>query len=260
VLVYIRPDNGSVQERSAHMAAADDMQLWDPRGAPTIAHREVYESVLPLKGATILELGCGNGDTSRAIAKADPTASVTAMEVDVVQHEANLASAQLPNLHFVLGGAEKVPADDESFDIVLMVKSLHHVPGDMLDWALKETRRVLKPGGLAYIAEPVFSGAFNEIIRVFHDEEQVRLNAFAAVKNAVARGGMELVAEKFFFTPVKIENFEAFERRFINVTHTDHRLSKAQREEVEKKFARHMKPQGAVFNTPMRADVLRRTG
>ncbi len=241
------------------MAATDKMQLWDPRGAPTCAHREVYEEALPLEGADVLELGCGNGETSRAIATAQPSATVTALEVDAAQHALNLAGPQLPNLTFALGGAEKIPAGNEAFDVVLMVKSLHHVPGDMLDKAFHEIRRVLKPDGLAYIAEPVFSGAFNEIMRIFHDEEQVRLNAFAALKNAVAKGGMTLVSEKFFFTPVKLENFQAFERRFINVTHSNHKISRAQMEQIEKRFSQHMTPQGAVFKTPMRADVLRKT-
>lgn len=241
------------------MATVADMQLWDPRGAPTCAHREVYESLLPLEDAVILELGCGAAEVSRAIASAVPSADITALEVDTRQHEANLAGPQLANLHFSLGGAEKIPAADETFDIVLMIKSLHHVPGELMERALKEVRRVLKPEGLAYFAEPVFSGAFNEILRVFHNEEEVRKNAFAAIKNAATRGGMALVAEKFFFVPVKVEDFAAFERRFINVTHSDHHLTRAQLDEVQKKFAQHMTPQGATFKTPMRADVLRKT-
>ena len=238
----------------------DSMQLWDPRGAPTCTQREIYEPLLPLAGAEILELGCGNGETSRAIATADPTASVTALEVDAVQHEANLAGPQLPNLRFDLGGAERIPAGDESFDIVLMIKSLHHVAVDDLERAMQEVRRVLRPGGIVYIAEPVFSGALNEITRIFHDEEQQRLAAFAAIKNSVVKGRMTLIAEKFFFTNVRVENFAAFEQRFIKVTHSDLRLSKAQMEQVQKKFGQHMTPQGAVFKTPLRADVLQKTG
>ncbi len=242
------------------MTTASSMQLWDPRGAPTQAHREVYEHLLDLKEAEIVELGCGNGDLARAIATAFPQASLTALEVDSRQHAANLEGPQLPNLTFAEGSAERIPAGDEAFDVVLAIKSLHHVPADRLDRALAEIRRVLKPGGLAYIAEPVFAGAFNEIMRIFHDEEAPRLAAFEAIKKAVTKGGMTLDAEKFFFVPVQVADFADFERRFVNVTHSEIRLSKAQREQVEKRLAQHMTPKGATFKTPMRVDVLRKMG
>ncbi len=242
------------------MGAVDNMQVWDPRGAPTCSHREIYEDLLPLEDAQILELGCGKADFSRTIANAERSASITAMEVDTAQHAENIAGPQLENLSFALGGAEKIPAANENFDIVLMMKSLHHVPVELMAQAMHETRRVLKPGGLAYIVEPVFGGALNEILRIFHDEEQPRLAAFAAIKNAVAKGGMELVAEKFFFLTVRVADFAAFEAQYINVTHTHHNVSRAQMEQIQKKFAQHMTPQGAVFKTPMRADVLRKTG
>lgn len=243
-----------------HGTPDEGMRLWDPRGAQTCTDSDVYKDLLPLEGAQILELGCGRAEVSRAIATEFPDATITALEVDTAQHELNLASPQLDNLHFALGGAEKIPAADEQFDIVLMLKSLHHVPVDLMPQALHETRRVLKPGGLAYILEPVFHGAFNEVLRIFHDEEQVRLAAFTAVTKAIGKGGMTLVAEKFFFTLMRLDNFDTFVKRYINVTHTTHNLSKAQMTEVETKFAQHMTPAGASFKMPMRVDLLQKTG
>src|SRR5690349_5136121 len=102
------------------------MQLWDPRGAKSQEPQKVYERLLPLAGAEILDLGCGKAEVARAIAASAKGVRVTAMEVDRVQHEANLAAPQLDNLAFELGGAEKIPAADESYDIVMMNKSLHH--------------------------------------------------------------------------------------------------------------------------------------
>ena len=112
---------------------------------------------------------------TRAIAQWGQVASITALEVDEIQHAENLQIGDLPNVSFSVGGAEAIPAADASVDIVLMFKSLHHVPMNKVDQALAaEIRRVLKPGGLAYLSEPVYSGAYNEVLRLFHEEKRVR--------------------------------------------------------------------------------------
>jgi ubiquinone/menaquinone biosynthesis C-methylase UbiE len=62
----------------------------------------------------------------------------------------------LPNVNFGLSGAQDIPLDDESVDVVFMFKSLHHVPTELMEQSLREIWPVLKPAGLAYISEPVF--------------------------------------------------------------------------------------------------------
>jgi ubiquinone/menaquinone biosynthesis C-methylase UbiE len=157
---------------------------------------------------------------------------------------------------FRLGAAEAIPAVDASFDIVLMFKSLHHVPIDKMDQALSEIRRVLKPGGLAYLSEPVYSGEFNDILRLFHDEKTVREAAFAAIQRAVHGGTLELVGQTFFNTPGHFDDFEQFEEQVLKVTHTHHQLSLETYEAVRVAFMRHMTPQGVDFRNPMRVDLL----
>jgi SAM-dependent methyltransferase len=240
------------------MATIDSMQLWDPRAAPALEITALYEELIPLKEARILDLGCGSGDVSRAIVESVESAIVVGVEIDALQHAENLKSNLLPNLEFKLGGAEKIPEPDESFDAVLMMKSLHHVPTDQMDQALREVRRVLHMEGLALIVEPVFGGAFNEILRIFHDEKNVRLAAFEAIGRAISSGSMELVEERFFLTAVTIPDFDVFEQNYVNVTHSDLRLSSAQRTEVRQKFERHMRLDGATFKMPMRLDLLKK--
>jgi len=240
------------------MAPIDSMQTWDPRGVEVCELESLYSEFLPLQESRILDLGCGNGDVGRAIAESTPSATVVGIEIDALQHAENIKSDPLPNLEFKHGGAEKIPEPDESVDIVLMMKSLHHVPTDRMDQALREVRRVLHLDGLAFIVEPVFGGAFNEILRIFHDEKEVRIAAFDAVRNAISSGSMVLVEERFFLTSVTIPDFDVFEQRYIDVTHSDIRLSSAQRTEVRQKFERHMKPDGATFKMPMRLDLLKK--
>jgi SAM-dependent methyltransferase len=234
------------------------MNLLGPADQQEQLESQVYGALLPLAGARILELGCGRADATRAIASAHPDARITAMEVDMTQHAINVAHRDLPNVEFVEGGAQAIGAPDASFDVVLMFKSLHHVPGDMLDAALREIRRVLVPGGLAYVSEPVFAGAYNDVIRIFHDEERVRRVAFDALQRAVASGSFELVCERFFLAPVKFASFDEFEKRVIGVTHTQHRLTTEQYAATRAAFAAHEGSEGARFRQPIRVDLLRK--
>jgi len=236
------------------------MKISDPSVDEVIMEQRVYREMLPLKEARVLELGCGSAELTRAIAETDGVASITAMEVDEIQHGKNLLINDLPNVEFKAGGAEAIPADVETFHIVLMFKSLHHVPVDKMDKALSEIRRVLKPGGLAYISEPVYEGDFNDILRLFHDEKKVRLAAFEAVKRAVDSGLFVLESERFFSTPKFFRDFEEFEEKILKVTHTKHLLSPVLYQQVKEKFLRHMTPDGAHLAIPVRVDLLRRRG
>ncbi len=139
---------------------------------------DVYKRLLPLDNKHILELGCGTAQKTRDIATTGVNRRITALEVDRIAHQKNLQIRDLPNVNFVLAGAQDIPLEDESVDIVLMFKSLHHVPVDLMEVSLSEIWRVLKPGGLAYISEPVYSGNFNEILSLFNDEKEVREAAF----------------------------------------------------------------------------------
>jgi len=217
---------------------------------------EIWSALLKLDGADILELGCGAAELTRLVATSAGDCRVTAMEVDEIQHAKNLQITDLPNVRFVAGGAEAIPANDATFDLVLMFKSLHHVPQDNMDTAMNEIRRVLKPAGRAYISEPVFAGDFNDILRQFHNEEQVRKAAFAAVKSAVEDGRFTLVDEVFFLSPMHFIDFAEFEEKVIGVSHSQHQLSAAVYESVRHDFNMVMTDDGAQFLMPMRVDVL----
>ncbi len=234
------------------------MQSAPTGDVPTRREIEVFETRLPLDGAHVLELGCGRALLTRAIATAGSRREVLALEVDEIQHRLNLGIADLPNVRFELAGAEAIPAVDATFDVAFMFKSLHHVPPASMLTALREVARVLRPGGLAWISEPVYAGAFNEVIRLFHDEGQVRGLAFDAVRAVVESGTLELVEQLFFNVPVEFRDFAEFQRQVIGVTHTTHVLSSVKLAEVRAAFEQHQRPDGVRFLQPIRVDLLRR--
>ena len=141
------------------------MRLKSGAFGPARSEAEVYASLVPMANARVLELGCGKADVLRRLAGEFPDSRFLALEVDALQGALNAKSEAPGNLVFGTGGAEAIPAIDDAFDAVLMLKSLHHVPRAELDRALHEIHRVLRPGGLALFSEPVFAGEYNEVIR-----------------------------------------------------------------------------------------------
>lgn len=234
----------------------NEMLISDPEAQLVANEGEILDRLLQLQGATVLELGCGKAEKTRIVAQ--QAASVLALEVDERQLAKNLAVTDLPNVRFARGGAEQIPAPDSNYDIVLMFKSLHHVPAELMDRAFSEIRRVLKPGGTAYISEPVYAGEFNEVLKLFHDERVVREAAFAAEKRAVASGQLVLAEQKFFLQPMHFADFAQFEEQVLKVTHTEHRLSEETHEKVRTRFNGYITADGVNFQMPIRVDLLRK--
>jgi len=218
----------------------------------------LLEEKLSLDGMNILDLGCGAGTKTLAIATAGTNRHVLGLEVDEIQHAKNIASDIPPNVSFQLGGAQNIPAESDSFDVVLLFKSLHHVPTQDLDKALDEIVRILKPGGMVWISEPLFRGDFNEVLRLFHDESAVRRAAFEAILRSVNAGKLELVSETFFLMQRHFQDFADFERQVIGVTHTRHHLTPELLEQVRTLFQEFVGEDGAHFHQPIRVDLLRK--
>lgn len=220
---------------------------------------DLLGELLPLAGQEIIELGCGNARLARALLDRHPGSRVTGLEVDQRQHAKNLAAPQ-PGLRFVAAAAQAVPFPDASFDLALMLKSLHHVPQAVMAQALREAARVLHPGGHLYVSEPVYDGAFNDVVRLFNEERVVRAAAQAALDEALRGGAWVEVADRRFETSVQFRDFDDFEERMMRATYHDHRIDEATHAAVRTAFERHLGPEGARFTRPMHVRLLRTTG
>jgi len=234
------------------------MQLNAPDQYRTATEIDTVAELIDIRGASVLELGCGAAYSTRALVERLGAGEVVATEVDRIQHDKNLTIDDLPGVRFVLGGAEAIDAPDASFDAVFMFKSLHHVPADAMDRALREIHRVLKPGGAALFSEPVYWGAFNALMSLIHDEQSVRQAAFDALCTAVDAGLFRVEAEVFIEVPGSYPDWDSFAGRFLDVTHTELDIDSARRERIRAAFEAHMTPTGAHFMKPHRVDLLRR--
>lgn len=236
------------------------MRINDPEAYVTTTEADLIAELLDLKGKRLLELGCGAAGMTRLLAERFDPVQIVATEVDRIQHDKNLGVRDLPKVRFRFGGAEAIDDPDGSYHTAFMFKSLHHVPSDLMARSLREIHRVLKPGGQAWICEPVYWGNFNELLRLFHDERQVREAAFSTLKDAVDAGLFELQTEIFFQVPGTYPSWQIFEDRYLKVTHTKLEIDSERYGRIRSAFESQMKPGGARFLKPHRVDLLRKPG
>jgi len=220
---------------------------------------DLLAQFVPLQGIRLIELGCGKARLASALLARYPQTEVTALEVDERQHAKNLAAPQ-PRLNFVQAGAQAIPFTDGSFDGAMMLKTLHHVPLPLMDQALCEVARVLRPGGWFYVSEPVYAGPLNDIMRLVHDEGEVRLAAQQALDKALAQGTWQAAGEHWFDMPVHFADFANFEQRMLQVTYADRRMDESTRQQIRQRFDALMGPQGVNLTRPMHVRVLRKPG
>ncbi|MDQ3385155.1 MAG: class I SAM-dependent methyltransferase [Actinomycetota bacterium] len=113
-------------------------------------------------GTDVLELGPGPGRATEQLVGLAPR--LTALELD--DDAARVLRARLPDqrLTVVAGDATAMPFPDASFDAVLCLTMLHHVPtAAAQDRVLQESRRVLRPGGVLAGSDGLLSTRFRLI-------------------------------------------------------------------------------------------------
>jgi demethylmenaquinone methyltransferase / 2-methoxy-6-polyprenyl-1,4-benzoquinol methylase len=111
------------------------------------------------KGArrfALLDVAGGTGDIAfRALQAGGPGVAVTVFDINQAMLDVGAARAAKRRLNdrvtFVQGNAEDLPFPDRSFDAVTIAFGIRNVP--RIPVALKEMRRVLKPGGRLLVLE-----------------------------------------------------------------------------------------------------------
>ena len=98
----------------------------------------------------VLEIGCSSGFMLREMQLALPNATIVG--ADVVREPLYVLAKQLPTIPLLRFDLLQCPLPTNSFDAVVMLNVLEHIADDIL--ALKQVRRILKPGGFALIEVP----------------------------------------------------------------------------------------------------------
>ena len=107
------------------------------------------------KGSQALDVCCGTGDWSIALAEAvGPNGKVTGLDFSenmLTVGEEKVKKLGLKNVELIHGNAMELPFQDNTFDYVTIGFGLRNVPD--YDQVLREMYRVVKPGGLVVCLE-----------------------------------------------------------------------------------------------------------
>ena len=134
------------------------LPLYDPL-TQLLGVRRVHRRLLDQAGVRpaqrVLEIGCGTGNLLLTAKRIQPAAIVVGMDPDLTALARAQRKARRRGLAVQLdrGYADELPYGDDSVDVVLSSFMLHHVPTDRREPAMREVRRVLRPGGALHLLD-----------------------------------------------------------------------------------------------------------
>lgn len=118
-------------------------RLSDDRDAAVL---DLFTRSIPDRSARILDIGCGDGTLIRTIKARWP--DVDATGIDLLSDRIEEARSTEPVATFVVGSADALPFDDDSFDVLSAITLMSSIPSEEMEAAVaREIDRVLRPSG-----------------------------------------------------------------------------------------------------------------
>jgi SAM-dependent methyltransferase len=141
--------------------AALNRPWFDRLLAPALAGVPEVHDVLGGSGARILDIGCGGGWSTLALARAYPTATCVGVDIDAPSLEAARAAADASGLtdrvRFELAHGETLP-ESEQYDAAFAFECLHDMPRPVE--VLAAIRSAVRPGGVVVIMDEAVADTF----------------------------------------------------------------------------------------------------
>ncbi len=163
----------------------------------------------PLAGATILEIGCGNGRITADMAQY--ASKVVATDLDNKAIKLAIQNNTASNVDFIYTPDGFPDLQANSFDLVIYTLSLHHIPAEKMVAHLHHSGKLLSNNGKIVVIEPGSSGSFLEVKQRFGagsgDETAEQESAIEAMGHLI---GWNLSTTQQFFVDFLFTDMDDF--------------------------------------------------
>ena len=219
---------------------------------------KIVKSVIPdLTGCRILDVGCGDGRFAKLLAQDGPEVVGVDPHLEAVRQ----ARISVPESQFIESGAQSLPFENSSFNIIVFINALHHVPVAMMLDALRESTRVLENNGFLIVVEPLAEGSFFEALRPVEDETEIRLHAQNAVEETIRAGVFQLKDLITFTRREVFDDVDQFLQRVVAVDPARQAAADQRRDDVIAaldRFSIRTADSQIALDQPLKAHVLKK--
>lgn len=127
-------------------------------------YNHIIKKISEYNISSLLDVGCGTGEMLRLISETYPKIKLTG--VDISPNMLDKAKSKIGNIaNLIISDSEKLPFDDNSFELVMCNDSFHHYPSPLN--VLSEFNRVLKPKGILLISDYCIGFPIRQLMNIF---------------------------------------------------------------------------------------------
>ena len=147
----------------ANSTRLEDVLVRESFEAPTASENQFILSKMgPLAGKRLLDLGAGLGESSVYFALQGAHVTTVDLSPQMVETALSLGRKFGVQLEGLVSGAADLDVPAESYDIIYVANTIHHVPNRPA--LFEKISQALKPGGMFFSYDPL---AYNPLINIY---------------------------------------------------------------------------------------------